>query len=48
MLAARPAPRNLRSVTPEDAIGEIEAQKARPVYVVLGEERIFAPTSRPR
>lgn len=42
MLAARPAPRNLRSVTPEDAIGEIEAQKARPVYVVLGEERIFA------
>jgi len=29
-------------VTPEDAIAEIEGGKARPVYVVLGEERIFA------
>ena len=29
-------------MTPEDAIAEIEGGKARPVYVVLGEERIFA------
>lgn len=29
-------------MTPEEAIGEIEAGKPRPVYVVLGEERIFA------
>ncbi|MBI2394708.1 MAG: DNA polymerase III subunit delta [Deltaproteobacteria bacterium] len=29
-------------MTPEDAIGEIESGKPRPVYVVVGEERIFA------
>ncbi len=29
-------------MTPEEAIAEIETGKARPVYVVLGEERIFA------
>jgi DNA polymerase-3 subunit delta len=29
-------------VTPEEAIAELEGGKARPVYVVLGEERIFA------
>src|SRR6185436_4954069 len=29
-------------MTPEEAIAEIEAGKPRPVYVVLGEERIFS------